>query len=93
MIGSIYKLLWSGDSKPENGVGVIVANWLVEKIVEIERPSGRIMKAKVVIVDNVWEVVSCYCPHIERATPENDELYELLDQVVSNKKVQQKGYY
>lgn len=49
MIGSIYKLLWSGGSKPENGVGVIVANWLVEKIVEIETPSGRIMKA------------SCYC--------------------------------
>lgn len=47
-------------SKPENGVGDIFANWFVEAIVEVERPSSRIMKVKIVIVNEVWEVVSCY---------------------------------
>ena len=33
MIGNEYKLLLSVGSKTENGVGVMVGNWLVEKIV------------------------------------------------------------
>ena len=36
MIGNGFKFLWSGSSKAVNGVGVIVANWLIGKIVEVE---------------------------------------------------------
>ena len=66
MIGNRYMLLWSGGCKPENGVGAIVANWLVEKTMEVERPTSRIIKAKVTIDDEVWEVISCYCPKVGR---------------------------
>lgn len=60
IISNGYRLLWSGASKPENEVGPIVANWLVENIVEVGSPSDRIMKVKVAIGDELWEVVSCY---------------------------------
>ena len=35
MIGKGYKFLWSGNCKAENGVGVIVANWLISKVVGV----------------------------------------------------------
>ena len=37
MIGNGFKFLWSGGWKAENGVGVIVANWLIRKMVGVER--------------------------------------------------------
>ena len=41
---------------------VIVANWLVGKVVGIERFNDRVTKVNIVIGDVVWEVVSCYYP-------------------------------
>ena len=49
MIGNGFKFLWSWSSKAVNGVGVIVANWLNGKIVEVERYSDRVMK-----VNSYW---------------------------------------
>lgn len=43
---------------------------------EVERPSERIMKVRVVIGDEVWEVVSCYYSQAGRPTAEMDEFYE-----------------
>ena len=86
MIGNGFKFLWSGSSKAVNGVGVIVANWLIGKIVEVERYSDRVMKVNIVIGDVVWEVVSCYCPQAGRSVNEKEEFYELMDQDVTSDK-------
>ena len=51
MIGNGFKFLWSGDSKAENGVGVTVANWLIGKVVGVERFNDRVMKVNIVIED------------------------------------------
>ena len=37
MIGNGFKFLWSPGCKAENGVGVIVINWLIGKVVGAER--------------------------------------------------------
>ena len=37
---------------------VIVANWLIGKVVGIERYSDRVIKVNIVIGDVVWEVLS-----------------------------------
>ena len=87
MIGNGFKFLWSGSSKAVNGVSVIVANWLIEKIVQVERYSDRVMKVNIVIGDVVWEVVSCYCPQAGRSVNEKKEFYELMDKVVTNDNV------
>ena len=49
MIGNGLKFLWSGGYKVENGVGVIVANWLIGKVVRVERFNDRVMKVNIVI--------------------------------------------
>ena len=78
MVDNRYKLFQSQGSKPENGVGDIVAISLVEDEVEVEKPSDRILKKNVVISDEVWKVVSCYYPEVEKPTADTDEFYELL---------------
>ena len=35
--GNGFKFLWNGGCKAENGVGVIVANWLIGKVAGVER--------------------------------------------------------
>ena len=40
-------------------MGVIVANWLIEKVVGVESFNDIMMKVNIIIGDVVWEVVSC----------------------------------
>ena len=62
MIENGFKFLWSGVYKAEMGVGVINGNWLIGKVVGVQRFNDRVMKVNNIIEDVVWEVVSCYCP-------------------------------
>ena len=87
MIGNGFKFLWSGGCKTENGEGVIVANWLIGKIVEVERFNDRVMKVKIVIGDVVWGVVSCYCLQAGVSGNEKEEFYELMNKVLTSEKV------
>ena len=45
----VFKFLWSEGCKAENGVGVIVANWLTGKVVGVERFYDRVIKVNIVI--------------------------------------------
>ena len=49
MIGNGFKFLWRGGCKVENGVGVIVANWLIGNIVGGEWFNDREMKVNIVV--------------------------------------------
>ena len=55
----IYKFHWRAGCKAENVVGVIVSNWLIGKVVGVERFNDRVMKVNIILGDVVWEVVSC----------------------------------
>ena len=87
MTGNGFEFLWSGGCKAKNGVGVIVPNWLIGKLVGVERFNDRVMKVNIVTGDVVWEVVSCYCPQAGRSVNEKEEFYELMDKVVTSEKV------
>ena len=67
MIRNGFEFLWSGDCKAENGVGVIVANWLIGKVVGVERFDDRVMKVNIIFGDAVWKVVFCYFPQPGRS--------------------------
>ena len=60
MIENGFKFLRSGGFKAEDSVGVIVANWLVGKVVGVERFNDRMIKVRIVIGDVVWELAPCY---------------------------------
>ena len=49
MIGNGFKFPWSGGCKTENGVDVIVAKWLIGKVVGVERFNDRVMKVNIII--------------------------------------------
>ena len=49
MIGIGFKFLCSEDCKAGNGVGEIVANWLIGKVVGVERFNDRVMKVNIII--------------------------------------------
>ena len=76
-----------GGCKAENGVGVIVAIWLIRNVVGAERLNDRVMKVTIVIGDVVWEEVSCYCLLAGRLVNEKEEFYELMGKVVTSEKV------
>ena len=83
MIGNGFKFLSSEGCKAENGVGVIVTNCLIGKVVRAERFNDRVIKVNIVIGDVVWEVASCYCPQAGRSVNE-EEFYEIMDKVVTS---------
>ena len=82
MTGNGFEFLWSGGCKAKNGVGVIVPNWLIGKLVGVERFNDRVMKVNIVTGDVVWEVVSCYCPQAGRSVNEKEECYEVMGKFV-----------
>ena len=43
------EFLWSGGCKAENGVRIIVANWLIGKVMAFERFNDRVMKVIIII--------------------------------------------
>ena len=86
MIGNGFKFLWSGGCKAENRVGVIVANWLIGKVVGVEMHNDRLKKVNIFIEDVVWEIVSCHCPQAGRSINEKEEFFELMDKVVTSEK-------
>ena len=57
--GNDFEFLWIGSSLAENGVGVIVAIWLVEKVVSVERYSDE---SECYDQRFCLGGVSCYCP-------------------------------
>ena len=80
IIGNGFKFHWSVGCKAENCVGVIVANWLIGKLVGVERFHVRLIKVNLIFGDVVWGGgggVSCYCPWAGRSVNEKKEFYEL----------------
>ena len=67
MNGNTFKVFWSKGCIAENGVGVIVANWFIGKILRVERFNDRVKKVNINIRDVVCRVVSCYCPQTGRS--------------------------
>ena len=67
-------------------MGVIVANWLIGKVVGVQRFNDRVMKVNTVIGGAVWEEVSCCYPQAGRSANEKEEFYELMHKVVKSEK-------
>ena len=82
-----FKFLWSGCCKADNVVGVIVANWLIRKVVGSQRLNDRVIKISIVIGEVVWEVVSCYRRQASRSINEKEKFFELMHKVVTSEKV------
>ena len=70
-----------------NGGGAVVANWLIGMVVGLGSFNNRVMKVNIFIGDVVWEIIPCYFPQVGISVNEKEELYELIDKVVTKEKV------
>ena len=61
-MGEGYKILYSREKSSRNGVGVILSPEFKEKVVEVSRPSDRLIKLKLVIAGEMFNTGSAYAP-------------------------------
>ena len=66
-----------------SGVGVLVAEKWCENVMEVKRPSERVIVVRVAIGKLVMNVISVYAPQVGRTMVEKEEFLDLLREVIS----------
>ena len=79
-----YKLIWKGNSEGTEGVGVLVASELADRIIRVERVSDRVIAVDLVIGEQIVKVVSCYAPQAGRSQIEKEEFWRQVEGVIIN---------
>ena len=75
--GGKYKLFWKGCSGV-SGVGVIVSEEFIDKVVEITRVSERLMMVTLIVGKCLLNVVAAYAPQTGRSQEEKDNFWEAI---------------
>ena len=73
-----YKFFWMGREEGYHGVGVLVAEEWIEKVLDVKRWSERIMVLRVVVGRSVVNLVSVYAPQSGRGKEEKEEYSSLF---------------
>ena len=63
----------------KNGVGTVLCEDLKDRVLAVERPSNRVMRMKLEIEGEVWNIISCYAPQTGCTEYEKDQLWETID--------------
>ncbi|GJY05232.1 leucine--tRNA ligase [Tanacetum coccineum] len=74
-----YKLWYSGSATARNGVGVALAPELKDKVVQVIRISDRIMLVRLVIEEEMINVISAYAPQLIIAGDLNGHIGAIAD--------------
>ena len=81
--GDGFKLWWAGEQgQRRGGVGVMMREEMMDKVVKVERVSPRIMKICVVMGSEVCQIFSVYAPQSGRPEREREEFWEALDTAI-----------
>ena len=78
-----YKFFWMGCAKGIHGVGLLVADRWIDKVLEVKRVSERLMVVRVIVGRTVLNLISAYAPQAGRHMPEKEEFFTLLGKIVS----------
>ena len=78
-----YKLFWRGGEKGIHGVGMLVADEWIEKVLDLKRVSERVMVVRVIVGRSVLNLISVYAPQTGRSRMEKEEFLAMLGEVVS----------
>lgn len=57
-----FKLYFHGVESGKNGVGIIVSAKYLDNIIEVTKVSDRLMSLKLVIDEEIWNIISGYAP-------------------------------
>ena len=75
------KILYSGEKSSRNGVGG--HSEFKEKVVEVSRPSDRLIKLKLVIAGEIFNIVSAYAPQSGETVKIKEEFLKDWEYVMS----------
>ena len=78
-----YKLFWMGCKKEIHGVGMLVADRWIEKVLDVMRASERLMVVRVIVGRSVLNLISVYAPQAGRSMEDKEEFLAMLGEVVS----------
>ena len=73
-----YKLFWKRCSEGVSGVGMIVSEEFIDKVVEVTRVSERLMMVKLIVGKCLMNVVAAYAPQTGRSQEEKDNFWEAV---------------
>ena len=57
----------------KNGVGIVLCEDLKERALAVGRPSEKVMRMKLEIEGEVWNIISCYAPQTGCTEYEKDQ--------------------
>ncbi|XP_065319037.1 uncharacterized protein LOC135927029 [Gordionus sp. m RMFG-2023] len=77
-----YKFFWQGGNDGKAGVGVLVAEKLVDKV-EVKRLDNQIMVIKMIFGRKLYNIISAYVPQVGRSEEEKDIFWDSLLGVTS----------
>ena len=78
-----YKLFWKGCEGGTAGVGVLVGESWIDKVLEVKRISERIMVLRVIVGKSVLNLVSVYAPQVGLQMEKKEEFLISLRKVLS----------
>ncbi|KAK3518743.1 hypothetical protein QTP70_010884 [Hemibagrus guttatus] len=81
-IGAGFKLFYYGVDSKRNGVGVVLKEEFVRKVLEVKRVSDRVMSLKLEIEGVMLNVVSGYAPQVGCELEEKERFWSELDEVM-----------
>ncbi|KAM1176204.1 hypothetical protein ACFX19_029118 [Malus domestica] len=77
-----FKLWYSGTNRTRNSVGIIVDKTLTQDVVDVKRVGDRIMAIKIVIGQELINVISAYAPQVGLDMSSKEKFWEDLGDLV-----------
>jgi hypothetical protein len=77
-----FKLWYSGKDKARNGVGIVVSKDLKDNVVEVQRFGDRIIRVKLVLEEEIINIISVYAPQVGLEDKIKQDFWEDLDKMV-----------
>ena len=83
-----YKLFWVGNKEGSSGVGVLIAEKWIDKVIHLNRVNDRLMLIKILIGKQLLTVVSAYAPQQALSDEAKESFY--ADLVLHTSKIDDK---
>ncbi|KAL8110854.1 hypothetical protein AgCh_026560 [Apium graveolens] len=77
-----FKLWYLGVGNTRNGVGITISSLMKENVVKVNGVNNMIMKIKLVVNEEVVNIVSVYAPHVGLSELARKNFWDCMDEIV-----------
>ena len=80
----VAKFFYHGVDSKRNGIGVIVREEYIKKVLEVKRGSDRLISVKIEIEGTIMNVVSAYAPQVGCDMEGKEQFWEEMDELMES---------